>query len=172
MIDATRHLVSGDLDRLVQVAIKAYQTGDFQAGDKAVADLSDLTTRLDALLGYQQETLSSWIDDARAYGDTPAESAYYVENAKAQVSVWGGKGNLNDYASKAWQGMYKSFYLPRWLKLFSALRAGGFDQAAFTVSITTWEHDWVNDGQVYTRSKPSDPIAAARVLLARLEGEA
>ncbi|ESQ91851.1 alpha-N-acetylglucosaminidase [Asticcacaulis benevestitus] len=170
VIDATRHLVSGDMDRLVQVAIKAYQAGDLQAGDKAVADLSDLAIRLDALLGYQQETLSSWIDDARAYGDTPAESAYYVENAKAQVSVWGGKGNLNDYASKAWQGMYKSFYLPRWLKLFSALRAGGFDQAAFTVSITKWEHDWVNDAQVYTRSKPSDPIAAARVLLGRLEG--
>jgi alpha-N-acetylglucosaminidase len=168
--DATRHLVSGDIDRLVQLAIKAYQAGDLQAGDKAVADLSELATQLDALLGYQQETLSSWIDDARAYGDTPADSAYYVENAKAQVSVWGGKGNLNDYASKAWQGMYKSFYLPRWLKLFSTLRAGGFDQAAFTVSITKWEHDWVSDGQVYTRQKPTDPIAAARVLLARLEG--
>ncbi len=164
-IDATRHLVSITLDQHIQSAIKAYQTGDLKAGDADVAKLTALATQLDALLGYQQETLSSWIDDARAYGDTPAESASYVENAKAQITVWGGKGNLNDYASKAWQGMYKSFYLPRWTQLLSALRAGTFDQAAFTPAIIEWEHNWVKASTVYKREKPSDPLGAAHALL-------
>lgn len=132
--------------------------------------LSDLARRVDALLGAQQETLSSWIDDARGYGDTPAESAYYVENAKAQVTVWGGKGNLNDYASKAWQGLYADFYLPRWTQFLAALRQSvvaqmPFDQTAFTAAITDWEHDWVKADAVYTRHVPANPLADVKSLL-------
>ncbi len=169
VVDAVRHYVSGTLDDTIQDALRAYQAGDIAKGDAARARLGDLATRLDALLGNQQETLSSWIDDARAYGDTPEDAARYVENAKAQVTVWGGKGNLNDYASKAWQGLYKDFYLPRWMQMFDALRAGSFDPAAFTARITAWEHDWVNADTVYTRHRPADALADARVLFVKAQ---
>ncbi|MGN6366154.1 alpha-N-acetylglucosaminidase [Asticcacaulis taihuensis] len=170
IIDAARHLAGFEIDASLQAAIGAYKAGDLAGGDAAVKHLSDLARRVDALLGAQQETLSSWIDDARAYGDTPAESAYYVENAKAQVTVWGGKGNLNDYASKAWQGLYADFYLPRWTQFLASLRQSviaqtPFDQTAFTAAITDWEHEWVKADTAYTRHVPADPLADIKTLL-------
>ncbi|MDV6330902.1 alpha-N-acetylglucosaminidase [Asticcacaulis sp. 201] len=170
VVDATRHYTAFELDACIQAAIAAYQSGDLTKGDADVKRLTDLVLRLDALLGAQQETLSSWIDDARAYGDTAAEKVYYVENAKAQVTVWGGKGNLNDYASKAWQGLYAGFYLPRWTRFFAALRQSiidktPFDQARFTTIITDWEHEWVKADQLFARHVPADPMADAKALL-------
>ena len=170
LVDATRHYVSSGLDLCVQATITAYAAGNLAAGDAQVTQLTGLALRLDGLLGIQQETLSSWIDEARAYGDTLADKARYVENAKAQVTVWGGKGNLNDYASKAWQGMYARFYLPRWTQFLAALRQSivtkaPFDQVAFTSAITGWEQAWVKADDVYARHVPADPLADIEALL-------
>jgi alpha-N-acetylglucosaminidase len=159
VVAATCHFVSGELDACLQAAVSAYSAGDLARGDDLVSRLKVLVLGVDALIGGQQETLATWIADARAYGDTPAESAYYVANAKAQVAVWGGKGNLNDYASKAWQGMYAGFYLPRWTQFLAELRRSAqagtpFDQAAFTSRITAWEHDWVKADTAYARHIP------------------
>jgi alpha-N-acetylglucosaminidase len=97
-----------------------------------------------------------------------------VLNAKAQVTVWGGLGNLNDYASKAWQGMYKDFYLPRWTKLLAALRQSivdnqPFDQAAFTRDIVLWEQAWVKTDAAFVRRRPKDAFALARSIVKRLD---
>ncbi|GGZ35436.1 alpha-N-acetylglucosaminidase [Asticcacaulis endophyticus] len=172
VIDAVRHLASEEIDYLLMGIITDYQKGDLAAGDAKRAKFTDLMIMVDALLGDQPDTLSSWIDEARAYGDTKPESDYYVLNAKAQVTVWGGLGNLNDYASKAWQGMYKDFYLPRWTKLLAAVRQSAvtgkaFDQVAFTRDITAWEQAWVKTNATFTRRRPKDAFALSRQILKR-----
>jgi alpha-N-acetylglucosaminidase len=88
------------------------------------------------------------------------------------VTVWGGQGNLADYASKAWQGLYRDFYLPRWSQFLDALRAAGpgpFDEAAVVERIAAWEQAWVTADARYERQVPPDPIGSVRRLLARLE---
>lgn len=172
LVDAARHLASLRIDDKLQAAVAAYRRGDGAAGDRARADIQALALQIDALLGVQPETLATWIDDARAYGDTPADAAAYVANAKAQVTVWGGEGNLNDYASKAWQGLYRDFYLPRWSRFLDALKAAGtgpFDEAAVTRDGVAWERAWVAADTVYRRQPPADPIAGVRSLIAQLD---
>jgi alpha-N-acetylglucosaminidase len=168
------HLASEEIDYLLMGAIAEYQKGNLEAGDAKRRTFTDLMLMADTLLGDQPDTLASWIDEARAYGDTKAESDYYVLNAKAQVTVWGGLGNLNDYASKAWQGMYKDFYLPRWTKLLAALRQSivdnqPFDQAAFTRDIVLWEQAWVKTDTAFVRRRPKDAFALARSIVKRLD---
>jgi alpha-N-acetylglucosaminidase len=172
LVDAARHLASLEIDLQLQAVVTAYRSGDLAAGDTGRREIQDLALAVDDLLGVQPETLATWIDDARAYGDNPADARAYGLNAKAQVTVWGGEGNLNDYASKAWQGLYRGFYLPRWSRFLDALRAAGtgpFDEAATVRDIVSWEHAWVNDDAVYRRQRPADPIAAVQTLLARLD---
>ena len=171
LIDAARHLVSEEIDRLLQAAVAAYRHGDFAAGDRARRKIEDLALALDALMGAQPDTLATWIDAARAYADNPADARTYVLNAKAQVTVWGGDGGLADYASKAWQGMYRDFYLPRWAQFLDALRAAGagpFDEPAVVRGIAAWEQAWVERDSTYVRQRPADPVGATRALLARL----
>jgi alpha-N-acetylglucosaminidase len=172
LVDATRHLASEEIDLLLQGVVAAYRRGDLAAGDAGRRKIEDLALAVDGLLGVQPETLATWIDDARAYGDTPADARAYALNAKAQVTVWGGEGNLNDYASKAWQGLYRDFYLPRWSRFLDALRAAGrgpFDEVAAVSDLVAWEHAWVDRDIVYRRQRPADPVAATRALLARLD---
>ncbi|WP_443751270.1 alpha-N-acetylglucosaminidase [Asticcacaulis solisilvae] len=166
VVEFTRHAVSLDLDDRIKSAIASYQSGKIADGDAGVDTIKTRVNALDDLMGAQPWSLATWIAEARAYGDTPAERDNYEKNARAQVTVWGGIGNLHDYASKAWQGLYRDFYLPRWTMLFDALRAPGtFDQAAATTKITAWENDWVASRAPITRRAPADPIAAAANLL-------
>jgi alpha-N-acetylglucosaminidase len=172
LVDAARHLISEEIDLLLQGVVTAYRRGDLAVGDKARRKLEDLALALDALLGVQPQTLSTWIGEARAYGDNANDARTYELNAKAQVTVWGGDGNLNDYASKAWQGLYRDFYLPRWSRFLDALRtagAGPFDEAALVGEIAAWEHAWVQRDTVYRREPPADPVASVQALLARLD---
>jgi alpha-N-acetylglucosaminidase len=171
LIEAARHLVSEEIDLRLQAAVAAYRRGDLAAGDRARRKIEDLARSLDALMGAQPDTLATWIDAARAYADTPADARAYVLNAKAQVTVWGGDGGLADYASKAWQGLYRDFYLPRWSQFLDALRAasaGPFDEAPVVAGIAAWEQAWVERDTAYVRQRPADPMAATRALLARL----
>jgi len=172
LVDAVRHLVSERVDLLLIETVSAYRRGDLAAGDASRRKVEDLALGLDALLGVQPQTLATWIAEARAYGDAPADARAYVLNAKAQVTIWGGDGNLNDYASKAWQGLYRDFYLPRWRQFLDALRAAGtgpFDEAAVVATITGWEHAWVGRDTAYVREPPADPVASVRALLATLD---
>ncbi len=172
LVDAARHLVSEEIDLLLIQAVAAYRRGDAAAGDLARRKVEDLALALDALLGLRAETLATWIEAARAYADTAEDARAYVLNAKAQVTVWGGQANLADYASKAWQGLYRDFYLPRWSRFLDALRqagAGPFDEAATVRAIAAWEQAWVARDTSYAREIPPDPIGSVRRLLARLD---
>lgn len=172
LVDATRHLASEAIDLALIQVVAAYRRGDPAAGDLGRRKIEDLALALDALLGVRSETLATWIEAARAYGDTPEDSRAYVLNAKAQVTVWGGRGNLADYASKAWQGLYRDFYLPRWWQFLDALRAAGagsFDEAGVVAQIIAWEQSWVARDTSYAREIPANPVASVRALLARLD---
>jgi alpha-N-acetylglucosaminidase len=173
LVDAARHLASEEIDLLLMRAVAAYRRGDRVEADAARRKIEDLALAADALMGVRcAETLGQWIDQARAYGDTAAEARAYVRNAKAQITVWGGQGNLADYASKAWQGMYADFYQPRWARFLDALRmagAGPFDEAAVVADIVAWEQAWVAQDKSYVRKPPATPITDVLALLARLD---
>lgn len=170
LIDFTRHYASLRIDDRLKRAIAAYKAGDVPGGDRAAAEVARLANRVDALTGNQQETLGSWIADARAYGDTPAEKARFAQEAKAIVTVWGGKGHLSDYASRAWQGLYAGYYLPRWQMFLAAQRRAALagkpmDETATAAAINAWEQRWLTDGGLWPRHRPEMPLNAVRDLL-------
>ncbi len=174
LVEYARHYVDLQVDTLLKDAIAAYQRGDLVAGDAARDKVFALVRGLDDLVAGQQETLSSWTAQARdaAHGEKVLAD-YYVTNARAQVSVWGGEGNLADYASKAWSGMYDGFYLQRWIRFFSAYRANvvagtTWDDAAFARESAAWERQWAADVTVPTaKPAPTDVAASVRALLQR-----
>ncbi|KAL1443372.1 hypothetical protein MTO96_007460 [Rhipicephalus appendiculatus] len=42
------------------------------------------------------------------------ESDLYEYNARNQITLWGPKGEIRDYAAKQWSGLVRSYYMPRW----------------------------------------------------------
>lgn len=169
LIDFTKQSVSLHIDQMLQQAIGLYQQGKLTEGDAVVATITEMTNKLDALLSLHDETLATWVNDAKAYGETTEEKQAYALNAKQQVTLWGGP-NLKDYASKAWQGMYKDFYLPRWKLYLSILRNSGTPlsdelEAAAQQQLIEWEQQWVAECEVQTASKPTKPLADIKQLM-------
>lgn len=57
------------------------------------------------------------MESAKSYGDTYGDKLNLEFNARNQVTLWGPKGQISDYANKNWAGLMKglllviSFYL-------------------------------------------------------------
>ncbi|MEV0953261.1 alpha-N-acetylglucosaminidase TIM-barrel domain-containing protein [Promicromonospora sp. NPDC050249] len=121
---------------------------------------ADLLT-LDDLAGARPETrVSTWIDAARAWGDTDAERDAMEREARSLVSVWGEQHNgLHDYSGRHWQGLVRDLYLPRWQAwadwLADAAAHGpvppGADPTALRERIVDIEETWRESTRSSTR---------------------
>lgn len=102
----------------------AYKKGDrngMLAAKKAFLELCDEIT---AVLSTRKEfSLEDWINDARSWGDTPEQKAYYEKNARTLISVWGDSFHLWDYANRDWDGLVDTYYKVRWERFFDAVIA-------------------------------------------------
>ncbi len=170
LVEFTRHYMSMHIDSLLIDATKAYKAGNLSQGD-ALADKSFfIAEKLDTLIGVQEfNVLDYWLEGASRYGDNKQESALYVQNARTQITIWGGD-NLKDYASKSWQGMYRGFYVPRWKMFFEEMKkahAAGkkFDEEATRLKILQWEEEWVKKSDIFMHIYPEDaPERVAELL--------
>ena len=161
LIAAATHLALLKLDETLLAALKTNAARQWQRVDR-------LALAVDALLGAQPFGLPQWLEEAKACGTTHEEQAYYLENAKLQVTLWGGDAVLKDYASKAWHGLIRHFYLPRWQRYRAASARPGFDPKRFTDDLIVWENGWVRDGRTYARTIPAHPFADLHRLLKAL----
>lgn len=164
------HLASLTIDRDLSQIMTLYRHGDIAKADALWAKNQHQIADLDLLMGEQPDTLTSWLEAARRYGDTPAEADYYLDDARAQVTIWGGDNVLNDYASKAWQGLYDDFYRRRWALYFDDMRmsGGAFDAAATTRRLIDFDKAWVQRREVPALRRPADAHALARSIYGRL----
>ncbi|PXY42180.1 alpha-N-acetylglucosaminidase [Flavobacterium cheongpyeongense] len=155
LIDASRHFYSLCIDEMLMECVKAYERKDLKKGDELFGKIEKQALDIDKMMsGQPLNSLNNWLKSASAYGTTPAESKLYVKNAKTLITLWGGEGHLNDYASRSWKGMYKDFYWPRWRMFLqaqreSAIKNTSFDEEKVRASIKNWEEKWCESNEMY-----------------------
>ncbi|WP_281336506.1 alpha-N-acetylglucosaminidase [Flavobacterium eburneipallidum] len=148
LIEAFRHYNSLIIDDLLMETVAAYQLKDTKKGDELLKKIEQQALEIDAIMIDQPlNNLNTWLKSASDYGTNADDSKLYVKNAKTLITLWGGEGHLNDYASRSWRGMYKDFYLIRWKMFLQALRksavdATPFDEVKVKDSIKQWETKW------------------------------
>ncbi|MGQ7944650.1 alpha-N-acetylglucosaminidase [Flavobacterium sp. WC2509] len=155
LIDASRHYYSLRIDDLLIECVKAYQAKDIVKGDELFKKIEKYALDIDTMMsGQPLNSLDNWLKSASDYGSSPDESKLYTKNAKTLITLWGGEGHLNDYASRSWHGMYKGFYWPRW-KMFlqtlkeSAVNNKPFDETKERESIKQWETKWTESKEMH-----------------------
>ncbi|WP_281233972.1 alpha-N-acetylglucosaminidase [Flavobacterium gelatinilyticum] len=148
VIDAARHYYSLCIDEELIECIKAYNEKDIEKGDKLFKQIEKQALDIDnIMIGQPLNSLDNWVKTASDYGTSSAESKLYVKNAKTLITLWGGAGHLNDYASRSWRGMYKGFYWPRWKMFLEAYKKSiventPFDETKERETIKNWEIKW------------------------------
>ena len=132
---------------LVDSVEAAYNRKDRPALIAAERRVLGLLGDLDTLVGTRREfLLGRWLDDAKHWGSTDSERALYEWNARNIITLWGTKctegenDDLNLYAHKEWQGMFSTYYLPRWREFFRRLNQSldegrPFDRAPFAAEL-------------------------------------
>jgi len=148
LIDISRHYYSLCIDEDLMKCVKAYQQKDVIKGDQLLKKIEKQALEIDKMMsGQPLNSLDQWVKSASDYGSSAEVSKLYVKNAKTLITLWGGEGHLNDYASRSWQGMYKGFYWPRWKMFLEAFRKSVVNNTQFDESnerelIKNWEIKW------------------------------
>lgn len=106
---------------------------------------------IDSLLGTRHEfLLGKWLEDAGRWGITPDEEAYYGRNAREIITTWHvAGGGLNDYSNRQWNGLMRTYYLPRWIEFIkrldrSLVEGKTMDMVDFKTWMTAFEQNWVD----------------------------
>ncbi|MFG6686052.1 alpha-N-acetylglucosaminidase [Mariniflexile sp. HNIBRBA6329] len=155
LLEASRQYYSLTIDDLLMECVKAYDEKEIEKGDFLLSEIQKNAFKIDDMLsGQPLNNLNYWLTSAWNYGNSSETSKIYLKNAKMLITMWGGEGHLNDYASRSWKGMYKEFYWPRWNMFLEALRESvlnntPFDELKERELIKEWETKWCNNDDMY-----------------------
>ena len=164
---------------LVDSVQAAYNRKDRPALIAAERRVLGLLGDLDTLVGTRREfLLGRWLEDAKRWGSTDSERALYEWNARNIITLWGTKctegenDDLNLYAHKQWQGMFSTYYLPRWREFFRRLNQSlddgrPFDRAPFAAWSCGWEQTWSRGRKSYPTQPRGDALAVAQELVTK-----
>lgn len=176
VVNLTRQLLATRGLPLIQQVESAYTGKDRKALLAAEARVLALLDDLNRLTATRPEFLMGrWVEDAKQWGTNVAERRLYEWNARNLITLWGEKctegqnDDLNLYAYKEWEGMFSSYFLPRWTRFFDGLNealASGtpFDRAAFAERSCEWEQQWSKGTGMFRTTPTGDPIAVSRAL--------
>jgi alpha-N-acetylglucosaminidase len=179
VVNLTRQVLGQRGLPLVNQVEAAFLRGDRAALLAAEQQVASLLLDLDALVGTRPEfLLGTWIADARRWGTTDEERRLFEWNARNLITLWGTKctegqnDDLNLYAFKEWEGMFTTYFLPRWQAFFEQLNHSldsgtPFDRAPFANAMCEWEQQWSRDTTRFMTEPKGEPIAVSRRLIDR-----
>ena len=130
LIEISRQTLMDDAYYLLKDIKKSYDDGDVKTFKKKRDEFLSLIKDIDVLLNTNKNfMLGTWTQMARAIADevegtTEADKDWLeLNNARTLITTWGeevnaNQGGLRDYSYRAWSGMLKDFYYPRWEYFF------------------------------------------------------
>lgn len=125
LIDVTRQNFQVFLNKIYSNIQKAIAKQDEIALALLHHEFREILIDMDAILKTDcSQTLGAWIEQARKLAiqvDDEKIVDLYESNARYQITLWGPRGEINDYASKQWSGLISDYYLLRWEILFEEL---------------------------------------------------
>ena len=164
---------------LVSQVQAAYDRKDLPSLRAAEERVVELLQDLNTLAGTRREfLLGVWLDDAERWGTNAEERRLYQWNARNIITLWGTKctekqnDDLNLYAFKEWEGMFTSYYLPRWEEFFRRINQSvesgvPFDRAPFADAMCAWEQAWSAETGAFPTQPQGDAVATAGRLAAK-----
>mmetsp|Transcript_15996 Transcript_15996/g.25573 ORF Transcript_15996/g.25573 Transcript_15996/m.25573 type:complete len:133 (-) Transcript_15996:103-501(-) len=117
--------------------------------------------------------LGRWLKWAQSWGTSAEEKKWLNFNARNQLTLWGPTGQIKDYATKAWGGLTRAYFKPRWTMLLdevlAALNAGeSFNQSAYNSKVLhEVEIPWQNATDTFPSEPEEDALHVSEILHAK-----
>ncbi len=150
-IELVSQLAGLQVDSLLSDAEKAKSSKKYELYEQAISKMRFID-RL--LISHPNLRLETWINMARAFGDTSEEKQYYESNAKRLITTWG--GGVNEYSARTWSGLIGTYYVPRWQHWVNSQKTNNdFD-------ILKWEEEWIQSEYENSVKPFDDPLKEMR----------
>ncbi|XP_053684295.1 alpha-N-acetylglucosaminidase [Sabethes cyaneus] len=171
VVDVTRQVLQNTADRLYLNIKESYHTKNLTSLRLYSSMFRELLLDIDRLLSTDRHfLLGSWLQSAKALGQTSLERQKYEFNARNQITLWGPQGQIIDYANKQWAGMVLDFFLPRWSlflqELESALETNATinDTKIKNKIFRLIELPFTTDNKIYPAEAQGNALETAREL--------
>jgi alpha-N-acetylglucosaminidase len=116
LVNIARQVLGNYSSELQKQMALAYKAKDINTFHHTSEKFIQLGKDVDTLLASRHEfLLGKWVQDARMWGTTMDEKNGYEKNARQILTTWHkAGGSLTDYSNRQWNGMFGSYYMPRW----------------------------------------------------------
>ncbi|XP_063987434.1 alpha-N-acetylglucosaminidase isoform X2 [Diachasmimorpha longicaudata] len=122
LVDLTRQSIQLRIDDTYEDLMRAYAIKNLTKFRNVSRDFLELFDYVENILSTNEHfLLGKWIGEARSLGTTEEERQLYEYNARNQITLWGPKGEIRDYANKQWSGVVLDYFKPRWIIFLKAL---------------------------------------------------
>ncbi|XP_033348225.1 alpha-N-acetylglucosaminidase [Bombus vosnesenskii] len=115
VVDITRQALQLKADKIYSVLVESFNQKDVTTFKLQAGRLLELFDDLEAILASSEDfLLGTWLEMAKNLATDDAESKLYEYNARNQITLWGPRGEIRDYANKQWSGIVSDYFKPRW----------------------------------------------------------
>lgn len=122
LVDVTRQALQNKGEDLYTVIMQAYEHDELEAVTVMSEEFLDLLKDADRILATNERfLLGRWLEAAKAKAEDEEEEELLEMNARAQITTWGPSGEIVDYATKQWSGLFTDFFAKRWSVFFEEM---------------------------------------------------
>ncbi|XP_076761430.1 N-acetyl-alpha-glucosaminidase [Xylocopa sonorina] len=115
LVDITRQALQLKADELYTAIVESFRKKDKTLFKELKERLMSLFDDLEAILASNKDfLLGTWLAMARSLATNEEELKQYEYNARNQITLWGPRGEIEDYACKQWSGVVADYFKPRW----------------------------------------------------------
>jgi len=148
VVDWSRQILSNQIIPAQQLLADSFASGNTTNFEFAASRILQIIHAMDRILGtHRMFTLERWLSSARKWASQNVSADFYEFNARNQITLWGPNGEISDYASKGWSGLYATYYAKRWVIFIETLRKDirdkkPFDSTAYAEAELQFEKGW------------------------------
>jgi alpha-N-acetylglucosaminidase len=176
VVDATREVLVQYSDLLRMQYSAALWVHDAKAAAATKAAILGLIDDLDEVLASDDGfLLGSWLESAKAMGDTPEQQALYEWNARSQLTLYlrdvgtPDYSGTMDYAAKHWSGLVGGYYRQRWVLYFGMVdeatqRHATMNCTEFVARSVALTYRWMSSKELHPNTTRGDALALAQAI--------
>ncbi|XP_045453537.1 LOW QUALITY PROTEIN: alpha-N-acetylglucosaminidase [Melitaea cinxia] len=114
VVDVTRQALQYRIDQLY-VNLSRDRFSNTIIFNYTITRFLDAMTDMENILATNDDfKVGQWVDSAKRMAPTTIDSYFYELNSRNQITLWGPKGEITDYACKQWAELIHYYYKPRW----------------------------------------------------------
>ncbi|XP_065206466.1 alpha-N-acetylglucosaminidase [Planococcus citri] len=172
LIDVTRQALQLLFDQTYLTLMDNYSKRDINLFEDTARQLLEILVDFERILSTNSKfMLGAWLNSIEVSAmNSSLDVQSSINYAKNQITLWGPKGEILDYATRQWSGVVIDYYYPRWALFFHYLSISirtktKFNKKKFNdIVFEAVEDPFCKSNKTYPVKPESDTLSIAKII--------